>query len=179
MHVVLATTMNNGFGRIRRDMENSLARDFGCLEAVKIEKRKEIQQIEEMQAHCMDVIWDATNFLNYDWKDPVWLGHLRMGHNKKHANKWLSERIRSALRNLSLQQKRGVELLEQREAEHAAGQDWMTDRPEMEWSDAEDDFDIEDGVPLADNNRMWRPSRNWPQMESDTSERNLERLANE
>ena len=106
-----------------------------------------------------------------------------MGHNPKHATKWLSERIQSALHNLPQQQKRGVELLELREAEYNAGQDWMIERPEMEWSDAEEDFDIEEDVPLAKDNRVWRPSRRWiakyGQMEDETSDWNLERLANE
>ena len=77
-----------------------------------------------------------------------------MGHNLKHATKWLSERIQSALHNLSQQQTRAAELLEQREAEYNAGQDWMIDRPEMEWSDAEEDFDIEDDVPLAEDSKV-------------------------
>ena len=175
--------MSNGFGQIRRELKKSLERDSGCLEAVKAEKRREIQQISDMQTHCMSVIWDATNFLYCDWKDPIYLGHLRMGHNKKHATKWLSERIKSALHNLSLQQKRGAELFEQREAEHAAGQDGQKTPSEMEWSDAEGDFNIEDDVPLADDNKVYRPSRKWvakhARMESVTSDWNLERLANE
>ena len=51
------------------------------------EKYSELKELETMQAHCKDVIYDASNFEDYDWKDAVWLGHLRIGHSEGIANK--------------------------------------------------------------------------------------------
>ena len=67
------------------------------------EKCSELHELETMQAHCKDVIYDASNFEYYDWKDPVWLGHLRTGRSEGIANKWLNVRIKTALYNISQQ----------------------------------------------------------------------------
>ena len=140
---------------------------------------KELQNIEMMQLHCKDVMHDAGNFESYDWKDPVWLGHQRSGHTKHMANKFLHHRIKSALYNISQQQKRGIELLNHRENEYTFGivEETMSD---ISWSDGERDYGIEDDVPLEEDNKVWKPSRRWTakhcRMEKHDSEWNRERI---
>ena len=55
MHAVLARTMDDGFAQVCRGLEKSLKNYTGCLEVVKDDKRQEIKQLKEMQAHCRTV----------------------------------------------------------------------------------------------------------------------------
>jgi hypothetical protein len=145
------------------------------------EKYSELHELETMQVHCKDVIYDASNFEDYDWKDPVWLGHRRLGHSEGMANKWLNMRIKAALHNISQQQKRGVDLLCHREAEYTSGKmQEPEERSDVSWSDAEEKYDIEDDLPLDEAKRLMKPSKRWIEkhcvMESENSEWNRERL---
>ena len=58
--------------------------------------------------------------------------------------------------------KEGIALLEHCEKEakqYADGK--MQEREPVEWSDAEEEFGIEDDIPLPDSKRILRPSRLW------------------
>ena len=86
MHITIAKTMHDGFGNTRRRIPKALKGQTFSADVL-AEKYTELHELETMQAHCKDVIYDASNFEDYDWKDPVWLGHLRIGHSEGIANK--------------------------------------------------------------------------------------------
>ena len=131
-----------------------------------------------MQGHCRLVIRNCRTSEHDEWIDPIYAGHLRAGHNDKHARRWLSHRVHSALYYLGKQTMRGEELLDQRTAEAADLEDESEGSP-VEWSDAEGDFNIEDDIPLEADNKIYQLSRKWVEkhatMETPSSRRNMEK----
>ena len=63
MHILLARTMNDGFGKTRRELEESARNYQGGCDKVLCEKLEEIEEIRNMQAHCRSVIQHESALL--------------------------------------------------------------------------------------------------------------------
>ena len=97
-------------------------------------KLEEIQLLGNRQSDCLDVIWDSSSFICFDWKDPAWLGHIRDGYSKHTATIMMRDGMASALRNLAKQREHGEGFSERREAEY----EWLEagELAEKQWLDS-------------------------------------------
>jgi len=167
LHTFLARTLHTNYGEEKRNPKRQV--NIVGLSQEGIERRSDanarrktrIAELNRSQQLCRDVMKDHNTFQPDQYRDPIWLGHLRNGWSQYEANCELRDRIKCALHNLTKQVPRGEALLNHRESEYATKANLADsgEEPEpIEWSDEDACSVVEDDVVQP---AYSRPSQRW------------------